>query len=82
MEISQIIKEVNDIFIDVLDNEDIKLTPATTAADIDEWDSLSHIQLVVSIEKHFKVRFTSAEIQKWKTVGEMCADIETRLREK
>lgn len=66
-----ILKEVTDVFIDVLDNEDIVLTDETQATDVDDWDSLNHIQLVVGIEKHFKIRFTSKEIQSWKNVGEM-----------
>ncbi|GAA4467614.1 acyl carrier protein [Nemorincola caseinilytica] len=80
MDFNNIIKQVNDIFIDVLDNEDIKLTPETTAADVEDWDSLNHIQLVVAIEKHFKMRFTTAEINGWKNVGEMCVAIENRLK--
>ena len=71
MEKNQLLKEVNDIFIDTLDNEDIVLTDETTANDVDDWDSLNHIQLVVAIEKRFKIRFTSQEIQSWKNVGEM-----------
>jgi len=79
MEYKDILKQVNDIFIDVLDNEDIKLTDETSAKDIEEWDSLNHIQLVVGIEKHFKLRFKSSDINSWKNVGEMCHAIEKRI---
>ena len=71
MEKQAIIHEVNEIFKDVLDNEDIVIDGNTTARDVEEWDSLNHIQLVVAIEKHFKVRFTTQEIQSWKNVNEM-----------
>jgi acyl carrier protein len=74
-----ILEQLNDIFIDVLENDDIVLTEETTAADIDEWDSLNHIQLVVAIEKHFKIRFTSKEIQSWKNVGELVNSISQKI---
>ncbi len=79
MDANTIMKEINDIFIDVLDNDDIKLERATTAKDIDEWDSLTHIQLIVAIEKKYKIRFNSGEIHSWKNVGEMCDAIEKRV---
>lgn len=78
MEKNEIMAEVQEIFRDVLDNEDIELTPETMADDIEEWDSLSHIQLIVAIEKHFKVKFTSKEILSWKNVGEMVDCISTK----
>lgn len=71
----RILREVNEVFRDVLDNEDLVIGPATTAADVEEWDSLSHIQLVAAVEKRFRIRFTSADIQGFKNVGEMCAAI-------
>lgn len=79
METSEVLEQMNSIFIDVLENDSIKLTPSTTAKDIDEWDSLTHIQLVVAIEKHFKIKFTSSEIMAFKDVGEMCAGIMKKL---
>lgn len=71
MERNQILAEVQEIFRDTLDNEEITLTDATTANDVEEWDSLTHIQLIVAIEKHFKLKFTSKEILSWQNVGEM-----------
>ncbi|MDR1743392.1 MAG: acyl carrier protein, partial [Dysgonamonadaceae bacterium] len=65
----EILAEVQEIFRDVLDNEEIVLTEETTANDIDEWDSLTHIQLIVAEEKHFKIKFSSKEILSWKNVG-------------
>lgn len=71
MERNQVLAELQEIFRDTLDNEDITLADATTANDIEEWDSLTHIQLIVAIEKHFRIKFTSKEILSWQNVGEM-----------
>lgn len=79
MEIKDIIIQLLPIFTDILDNEDIALNEATTANDIEEWDSLNHIQLVVAIEKHFKMKFTAQEVQSWRNVGQMCQAIQQRM---
>ena len=79
MERSAILEKLNGIFTDVLDNDDIKITETSTANDIEEWDSLNHIQLVVAIEKSFKVKFTTYEIQVWKNVGDMVNSIQAKL---
>ena len=71
--------KVNAVFIDVLDNDKLVLKNETTASEVDEWDSLNHIQLVVAIEKQFKIRFTSREIQSWKNVGEMVDSISAKI---
>jgi len=71
MEKTNILSQVQEIFCDILDNEEIALTSETTANDIEEWDSLSHIQLIVAIERHFKIKFSSKEILSWKNIGEM-----------
>lgn len=71
MEKVEILKQVNEIFCDVLDNEAIVLHFETTANDVEEWDSLTHIHLIVAIEKKLAIRFTSQEIQSWKNIEEL-----------
>ncbi|WP_422080653.1 acyl carrier protein [Ulvibacterium sp.] len=72
---NQILSDINQIFIDTLDREDLVIEETTQATDIDEWDSLMHVLLVDEIEKHFKVRFKASEIQNWKNVGEIIDSI-------
>jgi acyl carrier protein len=75
---NEILKEVTNIFRDVLENDKIVLNENSTGDEIEEWDSLAHIQLVVAIEKHFKIRFTSLEIINFKNIGEMCEGISAK----
>ena len=67
----KILSKLQEIYQDVLDNEDIELTLETTADYIEEWDSLSHVQLVVAIEKAFGIKFTSKESLSWGNVGDL-----------
>ena len=71
----ELLKTINTVFIDVLDDDQISIDESSSSEDIDEWDSLNHIHLVVAIEKALKLRFTSSEIQSWANVGEMMNDI-------
>jgi acyl carrier protein len=75
----QVLTEVNQIFVSVLGLNRLVLSPSTTASDVEGWDSLSHIELVVAIEKHFSIRFNFVELQKFKNVGEMVENITRRL---
>ena len=75
-----IIKQLNKIFRDVLDNDAIALTEHTTANDLEDWDSLNHIHLVVEIENHFNISFTSGEMQSWKKIGDLAENITAKLR--
>lgn len=68
---TEILNEVQNIFRDILDNEEIELSETATVDDIEEWDSLTHIQLIVAIEKHFKIKFTSKEVLAWNNVGDI-----------
>ena len=79
MTIVEILEDVRKIFIEVLDEEGLDIQMKTTADDIDEWDSLNHIQLIVGIERHFKIRFSSSEMQGYSNVGEMIEGIHEKL---
>ncbi|MDY0101606.1 MAG: acyl carrier protein [Lentimicrobium sp.] len=79
MEKDQVLSQLQEIFRDTLDDEEIVLNFETTANDVEGWDSLTHIHLVVSIEKHFKLRFTAKEIQGWKNIGELSEGILAKL---
>ena len=63
--------EIQEIFREVLEDNSLIIKFNTTSSDVEDWDSLNHIQLIVAIEKKFKIRFTSMEIQIWKDVNEM-----------
>lgn len=77
--LNEVLTTATTVFRDTLDNEDISLSPETTADDIEEWDSLSHIQLIVALEKKFKIKFTTAEITSYKNVGQMAEAIVKKL---
>ena len=72
MDKEEILKKVQDIFKDVLEDEDIELSYKTTSNDIEGWDSLNHIVLIVEIEKEFNFKFKLEEIRSFKNIGEMC----------
>lgn len=79
MEKNEILAQVQDVFRDVLDEESIVLCDSTTANDVEDWDSLTHIQIIVALEKHFGIKFLSREILSWKNVGEMVDCIASKI---
>lgn len=67
----QVYERLNSVFQDVFDDEEISVSDATTADDIDDWDSLEHINLVSAVEKEFGIKFTMGQVVTMKNVGEM-----------
>ena len=65
----EIFAGVNEVFRDIFDDEEITVGEATTADDIEDWDSLEHINLIVAIEKKFGMKFTMGEATGMKNVG-------------
>lgn len=73
------IETLNRIFCMVFDDEAIQISPNMTANDIDGWDSLSHVNLITTIEAKFDIRFTQKELLKQRNIGDLLADIERKL---
>ena len=76
----EILAQVQDIIRDEFDDDEINVTETTTAADVDDWDSLSHLSLIHEVEGQFGIKFTLGEIQGFKNVGEMIDSIEKYLK--
>lgn len=72
--------DVQEIFRDIFDNEELIISNETNADDIEDWDSLAQMNLVVAIEKHFKIRFKVEEIANLHNVGEMLELIDLRVK--
>lgn len=71
-------QKLTSIFRDVFDDDSIVLRDDMTAADIANWDSITHVNLIVAVEKEFKVRFTTAEVTSLANVGELVAHIQRK----
>jgi acyl carrier protein len=70
---------MNEIFRQVLDDDTIALTPTMTAEDVEGWDSMNHIFIVVEIEKRFGIKFQAAEMEELKNVGELAALVREKV---
>ena len=79
MELEDIFEGLNEVFRDVFDDEDITVNAETTSEDIEDWDSLEHINLIVAVEKKFGMKFSMGEVTTMKNVGEMAEIIKSRI---
>lgn len=72
-------KELNAIFCEVFDDKDIDITPGMTANDVDGWDSLSHVNLIVAVESRFNITFSQKELLTFKNVGDLMTCIRSKI---
>jgi acyl carrier protein len=75
-----ILTELNNVFRQVFDDSSLTVTRSTTANDIDEWDSLTHLNLVVAVELKFGVKFALGELQSLKNVGDLADAVQRKLK--
>ena len=76
----EILDRLNAIFQDVFDDDTLTVTRNTTAKDVEDWDSLSHITLIGAVEDEFRMKFSMKEVVEMKNVGEMAAIVEARRK--
>jgi len=79
MKLEELKASVTAIFRDVFDDDTIVLSRETTANDIEDWDSLAHISLIVAIEKEFNIKFDLIELKPLQNVGEMLDLIQSKI---
>jgi acyl carrier protein len=79
MDESQIYARLGEVFHDVFDDDSIKIGPELSAKDVDGWDSLTHIRLILTIEKSFGIRFRVGEVEATKNLGGLADLIAKRL---
>jgi acyl carrier protein len=79
MNAEQVLAKLTPVFRDVFDNDRIALTPQMTARDVDGWDSVANIRLMVTIESEFRVKFDVGEFQEFRNVGDLVAGVVRRL---
>jgi len=82
MDSDTILAQLQPIFQDILDQPDLVITRQSNAQNVEDWDSLAHVNLVTAIERHFKVKFALAELQGLKDVGDMIELIQRKLSQK
>jgi acyl carrier protein len=79
MQQQDIYRELTGIFRDILDEDNLELRPSLTAADVPEWDSFNHINLIVAVESKFGIKFQTAELESLQTVGHLADLIQAKL---
>ena len=79
MKTEDIMEKIQDVFREVLDDETLEIREGTVPGDIDDWDSLSHVILIVALEKEFEVKFKITELQTLVDVGDMARLVVEKL---
>jgi len=75
----EIYEKLTEIFREVFDNPEIELKPDMTADDIEEWDSMTHINLILMVEMRFEIEFTQKEVMQFDDVGDLAEAVRAKV---
>ncbi|MDE3177607.1 MAG: acyl carrier protein [Pseudomonadota bacterium] len=76
---ADILTELTELFREIFVNDEITLTPQTSAADLPGWDSMKHIEIIIAIEQKYAIRFSSRQVEALRSVGDLVAAIDQKL---
>jgi acyl carrier protein len=79
MELNEILKQINTIFIELFDDNSIVLNELSDTSNIEAWDSLNHIQVITAVEKKFKIRFDLNDLLNFQNIGDLCRGVQSKL---
>lgn len=79
MQEKEVYEQLTSMFHDLFDDDSLVLTPTLTAAEVPDWDSFNHINLIVAVESRFKIKFRTAELESMQTVGSLVDVIQAKL---
>jgi acyl carrier protein len=80
MRANDTLESVRELMIDVFDADDLVISDDTTADDVEGWDSLHHIRLIVAVERRFKIKFENSEVESLKNVGDLVRMVDKKVR--
>ena len=76
---AELLEMIRDILADIVDQESLRLTEATTADEVGDWDSINHVRLILGLEQELGIRFDTKEIENLSNVGQFIDVIQTKL---
>jgi len=80
MDRADIYEKLTRVFRDVLDDDVLEITPEMTANDVEDWDSLSHVRLILSVERKFDIHFSIIELAQFDNVGQLTDMIADKIK--
>lgn len=78
MERTEILSKIQELLAEIIDNEEIVIDETSSPSTVEDWDSLTHFNLIMELQKEFGIKFGAAEIQGWQNVGDIISSISAK----
>lgn len=78
MERTEILSKIQELLAEIIDNEEIVIDESSSPSTVEDWDSLTHFNLIMELQKEFGIKFGAAEIQCWQNVGDIISSIRAK----